>query len=189
MAEEDDTAATCEPCNETLRPWSAGRSALRYTGLAKKLVLGLKHYDRHDFAPGAAQWMARAAEPLLHGDTILAPVPLHWSRLVKRRYNQAAMLTFSLGQRVLRPAVLDLLIRTERSEHMPCNDADVRLAAMRKAIAPNPKRLERMAGARVLLIDDVMISGATLTACAEACLTAGARDVKTLTLARAAKDT
>lgn len=162
---------------------------MRYQGLAKKLVLGLKHHDRYDYAPGAAQWMAQVAQPLLEPDTIIAPVPLHWTRLVKRRYNQAAMLSFSLGQRLLRPAVLDLLIRTERTEDMTGLSFEARSERLRRAIAPNPKRLGRISGAPVLLVDDLFASGATLVACTDACLSAGAREVNILTLARLAKDT
>lgn len=189
LAEDDDDTALCEDCTETPRPWSRGRAAMRYSGLAKRLVTGLKHYDRYDFAPAAAQWMARSAWPVIRADTVIAPVPLHWSRLVQRRYNQAAMLAHALGQRVVQPAILDLLIRKERTEHLAQLSTEERQARLSDVIAPNPKRQARLSGAHILLVDDVMVSGATLTACTNACLTAGAARVDVLVLARVAKDT
>ena len=99
------------------------------------------------------------------------------------------MLAFATGQRIRRPAVLDLLIRSERTEAQGTQSLEARLASMQSAISANPKRLERLAGVPVLLVDDVMDSGATLMASAEACLAAGATRVDVLTLARAAKDT
>ncbi len=188
LAEVGDTEARCEDCTTTQRPWRYGRAALRYRDLGRRFVLGLKHSDRYDLAPAAGRWLAGAAQPLIAQDTLIAPVPLHWTRLVKRRYNQSAVLAKALGMTVLRPTVLDLLIRTERTKPLDGVGVEDRFARLHGAIAANPKRLDRLAGAKVLLVDDVMTSGATFTACTHACLQAGAAQVDVLALARVGKD-
>ncbi|MEO0752991.1 MAG: double zinc ribbon domain-containing protein, partial [Pseudomonadota bacterium] len=85
----EDTGApeTCDECLRIARPWVQGRAALMYKDLGRKLVLSLKHGDRGDLAKPAAGWLARAAKPLLRPDMLIAPVPLYWSRMLKRRFN------------------------------------------------------------------------------------------------------
>src|SRR6056297_1237354 len=104
----------CDDCLVTARPWSRGRSALRYHDNARRLVLALKHGDRQDLARPAAAWMARAAQPLLRPDTLIAPVPLHWLRMLSRRFNQAALLAQGVARETGLDWCPDLLIR--RSE-------------------------------------------------------------------------
>ena len=172
----------------TARPWQHGRAAMRYRDLGRNLVLRLKHSDRQDVAVMAATWLAQAGRPLIREDTVLVPVPLHWSRLVKRRYNQAALLAQNLALKVDRPAVLDALLRRRRTRPLDGVGVEERFQRMRGAIAPNPLRMQRLEGKSVLLIDDVMTSGATLAAATEAAYAAGARRVDVLVLARVCKD-
>lgn len=178
----------CDECLATPRPWKEGRSALIYSGRARKMVLALKHGDRPELARPAGLWMARAAADILQDRMLLAPVPLHWSRLVKRRYNQSALLAQAVGRETNLPVCPDLLQRFKPTEMLDGKSAIERNAILENAIQPHSKRRHRMAGRDVLLIDDVMTSGSTLTACANTCLQGGARDIFVLTLARVAKD-
>lgn len=178
----------CDDCLQTTRPWSKGRSTLIYRDKARKLVLALKHGDRDDMVYPAARWMARAAHDLLSDNTLLAPVPLHWTRLLKRRYNQSALLAQALGRELKLPCCPDLLLRKTRTRSLNGLGFAERHAVLDGVIHPNPRRLALVKGRHILLVDDVMTSGATLSACAQACLKANAEDVKIMTLARVIKD-
>lgn len=185
---DEGRAEHCDDCLRLARPWSRGRAALVYTGAARRMVLALKHGDRHDLVPPMASWMASAAAPILVPGMLLAPVPLHRWRYFRRRCNQAAL----LGQAVAAQARLgwcpDLLQRTRRTASQEGRDRDARFANVQGAIRVHPGRKGLLAGRHVLLVDDVMTSGATLAACAEACRAGGAHDVRVLVLARVAKD-
>lgn len=125
--------------------------------------------------------------PPLQDDTILVPVPLHWTRLLTRRYNQSALLAHWAAHHLHRPVAPDALIRTRRTHKLDGHSRDARFAALQGVIAPHPRRTA-LNGRHVLLIDDVMTSGATLAAATEAALAAGATGVCVLHLARVAKD-
>ncbi|EEW24916.1 ComF family protein [Rhodobacter ferrooxidans] len=186
--EDPGNAVHCDDCLTIARPWVQGRAALLYKGNGRRLVLALKHGDRLDLAKPAAGWMRQAAAPLLHPDMLVAPVPLHWLRLLKRRYNQAALLSGALAKAADLAHCPDLLIRRRNTDSQEGRDRDGRFANLVGAFRVNPARDWQIAGRRVLLVDDVMTSGATLAACTEACLAAGATEVSVLALARVAKD-
>ncbi len=160
-----------------------------YKGQAKSLILAFKHGDRPELAKPAARWMAQAGREVLRPDMLIAPVPLHWSRLVKRRYNQSALLAQHLGREIGLQVCPDLLVRTARTPVLDGKTAAQRAEALDGVIAPHPKRHQHIKGRDVLLVDDVMTSGATLAACTRACLAAGANHIFVLVLARVAKDT
>lgn len=188
LGEPDGFRLECDDCMTTPRPWKQGRAALLYKDRARKLVLSLKHGDRADIARPAGQWMARAARPFLADGMLIAPVPLHWTRMLKRRYNQSALLAQALARETGLALCPDLLIRPTRTTPQDGKSAAMRFADLASAIQPHPRRRHRMAARAVLLVDDVMTSGATLAACAEACRAGGAREIYVVTLARVAKD-
>lgn len=178
----------CDDCLRVARPWSHGRAALLYGGTGRQLVLALKYGDRHDIARPAGRWLARQAAPLCRADTLVVPVPLHRARLFHRRYNQSALLALALGRELDRPALPDLLLRTRRTSIQDGLSRAARFENQQGAIAPRPARAKRIEGRHVLLVDDVMTSGATLAAAAEACFAAGADDVDVIVLARVLRE-
>jgi ComF family protein len=179
----------CDDCMTIARPWSRGRAAFLYRDTARNLVLALKHADRLDIAKPAAAWMAQAARPILLPDMLLAPVPLHWTRLLKRRYNQSALLSAEVARISSLAHCPDLFRRTRRTTSLDGANRDARFATLQNVIGVTAWQRHRITGRNLLIVDDVMTSGATLAACADAALSAGAAQVFVLTLARVAKDT
>ena len=186
---EDDAAEVlCDDCLTIARPWGQGRAALLYQGNGRKLVLALKHGDRIDLAGPASAWMARAAAPLIQQDMLVAPVPLHWLRLVKRRYNQAALLSRGVARLARLDHCPDLLQRRRNTGSQDGLTRDGRFANISDALTVHPRRAHLITGRHILLVDDVMTSGATLAAAAEACIAQGAIGISVLVMARVAKD-
>lgn len=184
-ADADDI---CDDCMSIARPWDRGRAALIYRDNARRLVLALKHGDRLDLARPASRWMAGVAAPCLAEDSVLVPIPAHYTRLLRRRYNQSAVLAQALARVLHRPCIPDLLRRARRTRMQDGMSREERFRNMAQAIRPGRRAAQRLAGRAVLLVDDVMTSGATLAAAAEAAHQAGARQVCVLVLARVAKD-
>ncbi|MCC6305097.1 MAG: ComF family protein [Rhodobacteraceae bacterium] len=185
-AEAAAAGVLCDDCLTIARPWRRGRAALVYEGNGRRLVLALKHGDRLDLVGPMAGWMLRAGETILAPGMLVAPVPLHWLRLALRRYNQAALLAAALARAAGLDHCPDLLVRPRRTASQDGRSRAARFAAMAGAIAPHPRRRHRIAGRDILIVDDVMTSGATFAAAAEAALAAGAASVSVLALARVA---
>ena len=178
----------CDECMKTPRPWKDGRAAVMYQDMGRDIVLKFKHGDRTDIAIPAARWMARAAYPFRDKVDLIVPVPLHPTRLVRRRFNQAAILAHALGGLLHRPVCPDLLRRTRRTQSQDRKTMAERFANTHGAIELHPRRRHRLIRRTILLVDDVMTSGATFTACTDACLKGGAQTVYVLALARVGKE-
>lgn len=187
--EDESDDLQCDECMATPRPWAKGRAALIYSGNARRLILGFKHGDRQELAEPAARWMAGVIDDIPKDNLIVAPVPLHWMRLLRRRYNQSALLAQSLARITGLPVCPDLLQRQKRTKPLDGLTKEVRFSSVNGAMRVHPGRRHRIIGRPVLLVDDVMTSGATLSAAADACLAAGSGPVYVVALARVVKDT
>ena len=132
--------------------------------------------------------MARAGRGLLDGCDLLVPVPLHRRRLFSRRYNQAALLAQAVGRMAGRPVLVDALARVRQTAPLVGQSPSERRRSVADAIRARPNRLAALAGRHVVLVDDVLTTGATAGACATALLDAGAASVDVLAAARTARD-
>lgn len=178
--------ALCTHCADTPPLFSRARAPLRYDELAKRLILPFKYADRTEAARGLAVLMARAGAELLAAADLLVPVPLHPARLRRRRYNQSVLLAVDLGRRAQRPVARDALRRIRATAPLGGMDRATRAAELAGAIAVRAGAEQHLRERNILLIDDVMTSGATANACAAALLAAGAARVEVLTATRVA---
>lgn len=160
------------------------RAAVRYDDVARALIHALKYGDRLDLAPTMARWMARAGRPLLEGADALVPVPLHWRRLWARRFNQSALLAKTIGQES-GVSVIDAVLKRVKptAQQVGLSQAE-RAQNVQGAFGVTRERRAEIAGRRLVLIDDVLTSGATSDACARTLLRAGAQSVDVLVFAR-----
>ena len=174
----------CESCAEHPPAFTQARAALRYDETAKRMILPLKYADHTEAVKGLAALMRRPGEEMLQAANLLVPVPLHPTRLRARRFNQAALLAIALARLTGRPLNVDALQRTKPTLPLEGFGASRRREEVKDAFVLSPDA--EVAGKRVLLIDDVMTSGATANACASVLLANGARRVDVLTAARVA---
>lgn len=172
----------CGACLGQPPAFDAARAALRYNGVARSLVLGFKLGDRTHGAPAFAAWMRRSGADLLADADAVTPVPLHRWRLLSRRFNQSALLAREIAAGAGLAFEPDLLIRTRHTKSQGRLGRLGRFENVRGVFAVRPGRVA--AGRRIVLIDDVMTTGATVKACAQALKRAGAASVGVLTLAR-----
>lgn len=183
-AGQGSAEGVCPACLARPPAFDAARAALRYDEGAKRLLLPFKHADRPELAGLLATRMARTGAELLARCDLVAPVPLHWRRLVARRYNQAALLGRRVASGAGRPFIPDLLRRIRPTAALGDRSAAERAAVVAGAFALRRGAAARVAGRRVLLVDDVMTSGATAEACALVLRQAGALGVDVLVAAR-----
>ena len=160
------------------------RAALRYDDVARTLVHQLKYHDRTDLAPAMGRWMARAGKELLDGADVLVPVPLHWRRGFSRRFNQSGALTRAISRQSGVPVSRDALRRIRPTEHQIGLSRKERATNVQGAFRVAPEHRGEVQGRRVILVDDVLTSGATADACARALLRAKAAQVDVLVFAR-----
>ncbi|GAB4521829.1 MAG: ComF family protein [Roseibium sp.] len=161
------------------------RAVAHYEGPARQLVLALKFSRRRELARPMARWMARSGAEILDPDCLLVPVPLHWTRLLSRRFNQAADLAREVALETGAHFEPQLLRRRRRTRQQVGLSAQDRRRNVRTAFALDPERAAAAAGRRIVLVDDVLTTGSTVEACTRRLLAAGAASVDVLTFALA----
>jgi ComF family protein len=163
--------------------YARARAAVRYDDVARTLVHALKYQDRTDLAPAMGRWMARAGRELLDDADVLIPVPLHWRRAWRRRFNQSGALARVIERQSGVKVAAEALRRIRPTEQQIGLSRTQRASNVQGAFKVAPDRQALIAGRRAVLIDDVLTSGATADACARALLRAKAASVDVLVFA------
>jgi len=164
--------------------YQRARAAVRYDDVARTLVHALKYQDRTDLAPAMGRWMARAGKELLDEADVLVPVPLHWRRGWSRRYNQSGALARMISRQSGVKLAAEALCRIRPTEQQIGLSRPQRASNVQGAFKVAAERRAEIAGRRVILVDDVLTTGATTDACARALLRARAAQVDVLVFAR-----
>jgi ComF family protein len=165
-------------------PFDRARSATVYNDIARALVGKLKYGDRPELARFCARLMAQAGHELWGADAVLVPVPLHRVRLFSRRYNQSTELARALGRLTGLPVDPGLVARRKNTPHQVGLSGDARHRNVAGAFAAHPDSLKRLNGRRVVLVDDVITTGATVKAVTRALKSGGAERVDVVSFAR-----
>lgn len=181
---ETEAVALCGACLADRPVFETARAALAYDDVVRKMVLDLKRGGRRDGLAAFGGWMARAGAAALAEADFLAPTPLHWTRLLERRFNQSAWLAQAVGRASGRPVIVDALVRRQRRRSQGGLTASQRRRNVEGVFGVAPRSAARVAGRIVVLIDDVFTTGSTAEACAKALMRAKAAKVHVLTLAR-----
>ena len=177
-------AERCPACLAAPPAFARARAAVVYDEASRDLILQFKHADRTDLARLFAGWIGRAAADLLHEADAIAPVPMHPARLLRRRYNQAAEIARPLARRYGVAYLPEALVRRKAGDSQAGKSASGRRRNVAGVFAVPRGSKARIEGRRILLIDDVLTTGATAQACAKALLAAGAAAVDLATVAR-----
>ena len=177
-------ADRCPACLGAPYAFGRGRAACVYDEASRGLILKFKHGDQQQFAPLFARWISRSAAELLADADAVVPVPLHRMRLLSRRFNQAAEVARPLARSAGLDYLPDALVRARPTDSQGGKSARGRRMNVRTAFAVTEAGRRRIKGRHLLLVDDVLTTGATAEACARTLLAAGARAVDLAVIAR-----
>jgi ComF family protein len=163
------------------------RAALVYDDVSRDIILGFKHGDQTEAVPAFIPWLRQAGQSILKQSDYIMPVPLHRWRILRRRFNQSALIAKYLSEDTKIPMMLDGVLRQRATVTQGHLNSNERQKNVKNAFVVHPKRAESLKGKTVILIDDVYTTGATVNECTKVLLKAGVSAVNILTLARVVK--
>lgn len=180
--ETNEKALICGRCMEKAPFYSKAISAIKYNENSRPLLLSFKYFDRTDLAETFSKWMITAGEDIIKNADIIIPVPMHKTRMLIRKYNQAALLSNKVSIKTNIPTIHNILVRDKKTAPQKQGREKRALNVKGAFKVLNP---DIIVNKSVLLIDDVITSGATINECAKILTQNGAKDIFALSLARA----
>ena len=163
------------------------RAAIVYNEAAHKLIVAFKHSDQSNLSPLLGNWLWRAGNPMIESASVIAPVPLHRSRLFSRRFNQSSLLAKYVAHKAGVGFSPQLLVRNRPTSPQQALSAEARRRNVAGAFEVHRNEIASLEGRNVILVDDVLTTGSTLKACCSALRKAGAKRVSALVVARVVK--
>lgn len=179
-----ESGPICAPCLSAPPAYDWMRAAFAYDDASRALILALKYKDRLDVVPALARWMAGVAQAKVTAEDVILPVPLHWRRYLARRFNQSAALAQALAQRTDGAYAPDWLIRTRNTPPMKAMTRKQRSANVHGAFEVQDRHRAALTGRRVVLVDDVYTSGATIEALSDELRACGVAHIGVVVVAR-----
>lgn len=184
---EAEADSLCALCLTNPPPFLSARSALVYDDASRDLILKFKHGDHLQAIPTLVGMMMHCGADMIDHADVIVPVPLHHWRLLRRRYNQAALLGWGLAKETGKICIPDALLRIRHTPSQGHMKAREREKNVRDAFKVHPRHINKITGKTILLVDDVYTTGATVRECTQSLLDAGAKAVYVLAVARVVK--
>ena len=178
--------AVCGSCLKERPYFHQTESILKYNDISRKLILAFKHGDHIELTDLFIKWINGCCSEIIDKNDVLVPVPLHWSRLLKRKYNQSALLAQKLAKKhhkFYEPLILKRIKATPSQGHLSPKERQKNVRGAFKV-----ENLNKIKDKSILLIDDVFTTGATVNECSKILLKAGAKSVDVITIARVVKN-
>ena len=184
---EEKEGTICGACLKEPPIFDKARAALVYDDASRNIILAYKHADQTQSVPSFITWLNQAGSEMLARADYLVPVPLHRWRILRRRFNQSALMAQYLSESTKIPCLLEAVHRKHATVTQGHLQVSERKKNVKNAFALNPKCVEQIRNKHIILIDDVYTTGATITECTKVLLKGGAASVNILTLARVVK--
>ena len=175
----------CAKCLQAPHPFKNARAVFVYDEASKPFILSFKNKGRTAYKTAFVSLMRRRGEDVIDTADIICPVPLHWFKLLKRGYNQSALLAQGIAHQCNKSYIPDLLIKTKSTKSQAHLPFKARHQNVKKSFAINPKYKHLLPDKKILLVDDVMTTGATLATCAALFNKQPIKSIDVLVLARA----
>lgn len=183
-----EEGAYCMQCLDYQPKFKSARSALKYDDASRKMILGFKHGDKTYAVRAFVPWLKNAGAQMMQGADYFIPVPLHPYRLLSRRYNQAALMALALSKETNIPCLPMGLQRIRATPPQGHKTIAERRKNVKRAFSVSKNIEPKLKDKKIILIDDVFTTGATVNECTRVLLSAGAAEVHVLTLARVVKE-
>ncbi len=184
--DQGESPALCANCLTYPPLFEKAKAPLLYDDASRFLILGFKHGDQTQAVRAFLPWLKKAGESLFPETDIVVPVPLHRWRLLRRRYNQSALISSALAKMMDLPHDAESLIRQKHTPVQGHLSKKERAKNVKGVFAIRSGAQNIFAGKNVLLIDDVLTTGSTVNECSKTLLKAGAKKIFVLTVARVA---